>query len=455
MSWRRRGHLEVRADGPQRELLLPVMQVIRVEEIAGGPLLLAAITALVWSNLAPASYHAAWQMPVSFDLAGLVWQHDLHHLINDVLLPLFFFVAGLELKRELVRGELSSVRAAALPLVMAVGGMAVPALAYLGVAAGTPAAGGWGVPVATDIAFALALVAVLGERIPNQVRIALLAFAALDDVGGVIVIAATYQSTLSWPLLGVALALLAGVYTLQRLTMLPAFASILTGLAAFACVMASGLHPTLAGIALGLTVPAAPLIGRKHFLGRARELTDELAGVRDRRARAEERNEDATDMLEREDALLGRLEGLTIGTESVLDRLTRNLNPWVSYLVLPLFALANGGLALQGEAFTDAFSSHAFWGVVAGLALGKPVGIFLLTWAAARLGIVRLPSDMGWGDVAGLGLIAGIGFTVSLFIADLAFGGDARLATAKLGILSASLAAGAAGTALLAWVHRR
>ena len=455
MSWRRRGHLEAQSDGPQRELLLPVMQVIRVEEIAGGPLLLAAITALIWSNLAPAAYHATWQVPVSVDLAGLVWRHDLHHLINDVLLPLFFFVAGLELKRELVRGELSSLRAAALPLVMAIGGMVVPALIYLTVAGGTPAAGGWGVPVATDIAFALALVAVLGDRVPNQVRIALLAFAALDDVGGVVVIAATYQSSLSWPLLAAALVLLAAVYVLQRLTVLPAFVSILTGLAAFACVMASGLHPTLAGIALGLTVPAAPLIGRRHFLRRARQLTEELTSAREQRHRAEQRDEDATTLLEREDALLGRLEGLTIGTESVLDRLTRNLNPWVSYLVLPLFALANGGLALQAQAFTDAIASHAFWAVVAGLALGKPVGIFLLTWTAARLGLVRLPTGMGWGDVAGLGLIAGIGFTVSLFIADLAFGGDARLATAKMGILAASLAAGAAGTALLAWVHRR
>ncbi len=455
MSWRRRGHLEVQADGAQRELLLPVMQVIRVEEIAGGPLLLAAITALIWSNLAPAAYEAAWRLPVSFDVAGLAWRHDLHHLINDVLLPLFFFVAGLELKRELVRGELSSLRAAALPVVMAIGGMVVPALLYLAVAAGTPAAGGWGVPVATDIAFALALVAVLGDRIPNQVRIALLAFAAIDDVGGVVVIAATYQSDLSWPLLGSAVVLLAAVHLLQRLTMLPAVVSILTGLAAFACVMASGLHPTLAGIALGLTVPADPLIGRRHFLERARALTAELDDVRTRRRRAAQRDEDTTTLLEREDALLGRLEGLTIGTESVLDRLTRNLNPWVSYVVLPLFALANGGLALQPQAFADAFASEAFWAVVAGLALGKPLGIVLLTWLAARFGLVRLPAGMGWGDVAGLGLIAGIGFTVSLFIADLAFGGEARLAEAKMGILTASLAAGAAGAAILAWTHRR
>ena len=318
-----------------------------------------------------------------------------------------------------------------------------------------PAAGGWGVPVATDIAFALALVAVLGDRIPNQVRIALLAFAAIDDVGGVVVIAATYQSDLSWPLLGSAVVLLAAVHLLQRLTMLPAVVSILTGLAAFACVMASGLHPTLAGIALGLTVPADPLIGRRHFLERARALTAELDDVRTRRRRAAQRDEDTTTLLEREDALLGRLEGLTIGTESVLDRLTRNLNPWVSYVVLPLFALANGGLALQPQAFADAFASEAFWAVVAGLALGKPLGIVLLTWLAARFGLVRLPAGMGWGDVAGLGLIAGIGFTVSLFIADLAFGGEARLAEAKMGILTASLAAGAAGAAILAWTHRR
>jgi len=364
-------------------------------------------------------------------------------------------VAGLELKRELVRGELSSRKAASLPVVMAIGGMAVPALAFLAVTGGTAAAKGWGVPVATDIAFALALVAVLGDRIPNQVRIALLAFAALDDVGGVIVIAATYQADLSWPLLGLALLLLAVTYGLQRLTVLPAFVPVLTGVGAFLATMGSGLHPTLAGIALGMTVPADPLISRRHYLERSRELTDELDRVRDERLEAEDAGRDPHEQIEQEDALLGRLEGLTIATESVLDRLTRTLNPWVSYLVLPVFALANGGVVLDTDTFGTALSGVAFWGVLAGLVLGKPVGIFTLTWIAARLGLVRLPAGMGWGDVVGVGLVAGIGFTVSLFIADLAFGGEARLESAKLGILTASLAAGALGAAVLAWVHRR
>lgn len=454
---RREGHLKIHAggDGAQREILLPVMQVIRVEEVAGGPLLLAAVTALLWANLAPGTYQATWATPLNVSVAGVAWNHSLFFFINDFLLPLFFFVAGLELKRELVRGELSSLKAASLPVVMAIGGMAVPALAFLAVTSGTEAARGWGVPVATDIAFALALVAVLGKRIPNQVRIALLAFAALDDVGGVIVIAATYQSALAWPLLALALVLLAAVYVLQRLSVLPAFIPVLTALGTFVAVMASGLHPTLAAIALGLTVPAAPLISRQDYLERSRELTGQLEEVRKRRLEAEERGRDPHEHLEQEDALLGRLEGLTIATESVLDRLTRTFNPWVSYLVLPLFALANGGVILDGNALGTAASGVVFWGVLAGLVIGKPLGIFTLTWLAARLGLVRLPAGMGWGDVLGLGLIAGIGFTVSLFIAELAFGGEARLESAKLGILGASVTAGALGAAVLAWIHRK
>lgn len=453
---RRQGHLEIHAgeDGVQREILLPVMRVIRAEEIAGGPLLLAAIAALLWANLAPSAYATFWETPFAITLAGASWQHTLHHVVNDVMLPLFFFVAGLELKRELVRGELSSLKAASLPLVMAIGGMAVPALFYLSVAAGTDTTHGWGVPVATDIAFALALIAVLGDRVPNQVRIALLAFAALDDVGGVIVIAATYQSSLSWPLLGLAVVLLGGVYGLQRLTVLPAFITVLAGLGTFIAVMASGLHPTLAGIALGLTLPADPLISRKHYLCRSRELTADLDEARQRRLEAERDGRDPHEFLESEDALLGRLEGLTISTESVLDRLARNLNPWISYLVLPVFALANGGLMLNPDTVATAVSGTVFWAVLAGLLLGKPAGIFGLTWLCARMNLVRLPSGMHWGDVVGLGFVAAVGFTVSLFIGDLAFGGEQRLESAKLGILSASLLGGTIGVLTLAWCHR-
>ncbi len=392
---------------------------------------------------------------VALSVFGLEWHRPLHVVVNDLLLPLFFFVAGLELKRELVRGELSSLRVASLPLTMAIGGMGIPPLVYLAVSAGTDAATGWGIPVATDIAFALALVGVLGDRVPNQVRIALLAFAALDDVGGVIIIAATDQSAVAWLPLASAGALLAATYGLQRLTLLPAFVAILSALATFVAVMVAGLHPTLAGIALGMTIPAAPLIGRRHYLTRVRPLTDALQAAREQRAGREARGEDVHELMEEEDALLGRLEALTIGTESVLDRLSRTLNPWVSYLVLPLFALANGGVTLDVENVRSALSGTAFWGVFAGLGLGKPLGIVIATWVAVRLGLARLPAGMAWGDVAGLGLIAGIGFTVSLFIAELAFAGGHLLIAAKLGILAASVVSGLAGAGILAWMHRR
>jgi NhaA family Na+:H+ antiporter len=296
---------------------------------------------------------------------------------------------------------------------------------------------------------------VLGDRIPNQVRIALLAFAALDDVGGVIVIAATYQSSLSWPLIGLGALLVLAVFGLQRLRVLPALLSILVGLAAFGAVLASGLHPTLAGIALGFAVPTAPLISRGHYLRRSREIAAELTELRNQRIERESRDLEAVELVEQEDELLGRLEALTVGTESSQDRISRSLNPWVSYVVLPLFALANGGVMLNAETFSTALSGPAFWGVVAGLVIGKPLGILGLTWLACRLGIARLPDTMGWGDVAGLGLVAGIGFTVSLFIGELAFGGQPLLPAAKLGILCASLLAGLCGALRLAWVHRR
>jgi Na+:H+ antiporter, NhaA family len=364
-----------------------------VEAISGIALLVAALLALVWANSPLASsYHALWHLPVPLSLGAMLPQQDLHFWINDALMGVFFLVVGMEIRREMHDGALAGLRQAALPLLAAAGGVLVPALIYL--AFNTPPARlqGWAVPTATDIAFALGALALLGRSIPASVRVLLLALAIVDDIAAVLIIAFVYAAGLDYSGLLVAGAGVLLVLGMQRIGVRSAWAYLLPGAVVWLGLLKTGIHPTLAGVVLGLMTP----------LRDVRSLTD-------------------------------------------------TLHPWVAFGVMPLFALANAGVSLGGVDLAERDALWVLTGTVMALVIGKPLGVIGISWLAVRLGWCRLPAGVSWGGVVLIGLLAGIGFTMSIFVAMLAFTDDSLLGAAKLGVLIGSGLAGALG---LAWGMR-
>jgi Na+:H+ antiporter, NhaA family len=385
---------------PPRRLGRALRTFLRTE-VAGGLVLLAAtVVALGWAN-SPfhASYETLWHTELRVAVGGFEIAEDLRHWVNDALMALFFFVVGLEIKRELVAGELSDRRNAALPAIAALGGMVLPALLYLLVNVGDGAGRGWGIPMATDIAFAVGVLAVLGPRVPPGLKIFLLSLAIVDDVGAIVVIALFYSGGLAAQWLAVAAGLLVVVVALQRanVTWVPLYA--IVGAGVWLATFESGVHATIAGVALGLLTPARPT---------------------------------------------------EPGAVSAAERLERLLHPWTSFVVIPVFALANAGLRIDPATVTSALTSRVSLGIVAGLVIGKLVGVSAASWLAVRAGWGRLPAGVGWRHVVGAAAVAGIGFTVSLFIVGLAFDDAELQENAKLGVFLGSLIAGSVGAALLA-----
>jgi NhaA family Na+:H+ antiporter len=363
----------------------------------------------------------------------------LHHWINDGLMVLFFFVVGLEIKRELVLGELAGLRRAALPAAIALGGMVVPAGIYAAINGVAPggAVHGWGVPMATDIAFAVGVLALLGDRVPNAVRVLLLAFAIVDDIGAILVIAIFYTEQLSMTALALAAILVVIVYVMRLIGVLDIMPYIFVGGLVWACLLSSGVHATIAGVVLGLMTPSAPWFDMRRFS----EALDSLQADYNEAMRQGDE--------ETASYILGKIEHLTQGTESILDRLIRVLHPWTAFVVLPVFALANAGVALNAQSLALAFSSPVMWGVALGLLVGKPVGTTLMAWICVKLGLVSLPEGTDFRQLFGIGLLGAIGFTVALFITDLAFVDPVRIDASKIGILGASTVAGIAGITYL------
>jgi NhaA family Na+:H+ antiporter len=390
-------------------------------ETAGGILLVAAtVAATVWAN-SPwrHSYESFWATTISVEIGPYRFHEDLAHVVNDLLMALFFFVVGMEIKRELVLGELRDRRAVGLPAMAALGGMLVPAAIFLVFNASGDGVSGWGIPMATDIAFALGVVALLGPRVPSAVKVLLLTLAIVDDIGAIAVIAVFYTDGLR-PGLAVAAAAIAGLVALMhRVNVTYSPVLVLTGLALWLVVYESGVHATIAGVVLGLLTPARPM---------QTELEADLLENRD-------------DLHADEVRATARLIG---GSVSACDRLIDALHPWTSYVIVPIFALANAGIQLSGGAFAD--PSSVLVGVTVALVAGKLIGITTFSWIAVRLGLGRLPDGTGWRHIAGVGAVAGIGFTVSLFITDLAFDSETRQAEAKIGILTASLLAATLGS---------
>jgi Na+:H+ antiporter, NhaA family len=422
-------------------LLRPVQRFIELEAASSLLLLFCAVVALVWANsrFADAYFHL-WETPVGITVGGWSLTETLHHWINDGLMAIFFFVIGLEIKREVLVGELASPRRAALPLAAALGGMIVPAAIYSAFNAGSPALRGWGIPMATDIAFALGVLTLLGSRAPLALKVFLTALAIVDDLGAVLVIALFYTSELSTTALGFALLLLAAMVGLNRGGVRHPLAYLLLGIALWLAVLKSGVHATVAGVLAALTIPAWQRIDAGRFAQHARATLDSFEAGGER---GEER------LANEQQSAVEELEDACEAVQSPLARLEHSLHDWVVFFIMPVFALANAGVQLTGG-IGSALLSPVALGIVLGLFLGKQVGVLAFAWLSVRLRLAALPESVSWRQLYGVSVLCGIGFTMSLFIANLAFLADHEtLDVAKTATLTGSLISGVVGFLLL------
>lgn len=412
-----------------RTVAQPIQRFLAVEASGGLLLVAAAVVALVWANSPwSGSYDALWSTELTLDLGGRVLSEDLRHWVNDGLMTLFFFVIGVEIKHELAAGELRTLRQAAIPVAGAVGGMVAPAVIYAVLNAGGDGGAGWGIPMATDVAFAVGVLALLGSRAPAALKVLLLGLAIVDDIGAIVVIAVFYADGLEWRWLAAAIIGLGVVAVLnaRKVRFLPVYVGL--GAAIWLATFESGVHATIAGVALGLLTPSRPLlddVDADRIAGHLSTDTDVTA--------AEVR---ATSFELRESV-------------AVTERLADQLHPWTSYLIVPVFALANAGVELSGEALGDAATSAVTLGVALGLVIGKVLGVTGAIALAVRLGVGRLPEGVTMRHVLGMAGLAGIGFTVSIFVAELAFTDHGLADQAKIGVLAASLLAALLGAAIL------
>ncbi|MFP6663519.1 MAG: Na+/H+ antiporter NhaA [Deltaproteobacteria bacterium] len=422
----------------------PFQRFIELETGGAILLLIMTIVAVTWAN-SPwgASYDHFWHTPVTIGFGHDPFTLSLAHWVNDGLMAIFFFVVGMEIKREVVLGELSSIQRAMLPLIAAVGGMVVPALIYASFHQGGPAASGWGVPMATDIAFAVAALAALGSRVPASLKIFLLALAIADDLGAVLVIAVFYTEQINTQSLMLCFAAL-GLVLIMNIAGVRAFLAYwLVGALAWFLMYESGVHATIAGVLLGLLTPASADTGERETL------VDAAKGHFSNLADTFRSDQQADYGGHKKAHIFGQLQGAYIGSQSPLDYLTNLLEKWVAFFIMPLFALANAGVIFDSSVFGDPTSRMVGVAVAAGLLLGKPLGIGLFSFVAVKLKIAAMPTGTNWGALLGVGLLAGIGFTMSLFVTNLAFSDPMLIAGSKIGIFGGSLIAAILGIALL------
>lgn len=424
-----------------KRFVRPLVRFTRIEASSGIVLLTAAVAAIVWANSAYSdTYFQILDTPLTIDFGPFHLDETLQHLINDGLMAIFFFVVGLEIKREMIVGDLRDPKAAALPVMAALGGMIFPAVIYLvlNAGAGGEAIRGWGIPVATDIAFAIGVVALLGTKVPSGAKLFLLAVAIADDIGAIVVIALFYTEDLNPGYMALAIGGLVMIWVASKIRIRSLVFYVPVALAVWFFTLESGIHATLAGVALGFLTPARPLYHPPEFDQQARAILDEYPFEPDSLRVQEHADHEALLLSE-------------IATEAVspLSRIEHRLLIWSSFLVVPLFALANAGVDFRNISFGAAVTSSVALGVALGLVVGKIIGISLFTFAAVRTGLGRLPAGTGWSHMMGLAAVAGIGFTVSLFVAGLAFDDPGLSDLAKVGIFTGSLVAGVVGTALL------
>lgn len=410
----------------------PFLRFAKVEAAGGIVLAVSTIIALAWANSRwEGLYHHLLETPIAITLGRFTLSESVHAWINDGLMTLFFFLVGLEIKRELLDGELSTLRRATFPFLAALGGMVGPAALYLWMAHGSPAQRGWAIPMSTDIAFTLGVLTFLGKRVPVALKVFVTALAIVDDIFAVIVIALFYTTGINYIALGVGVAglllsLLANVLGVRK----PAVYAMI-GITVWIGMLHSGVHATLAGILLAFTIPTRTYLDESTFVMRSRALLAERSGNTE---------QEIVDGLQQHLAYLG----------SPLHRIEHNLQPWISFVVMPLFALANAGLSFS-SGLSGAAHQPVTWGIVLGLFFGKPFGIFLFAWLAVVTKAGLRPEGTSWGQIFGAAWLCGIGFTMSLFIATLAFDDPHILEMSKLAILSASFAAALCGSLVMDW----
>jgi NhaA family Na+:H+ antiporter len=424
---------------PARRLLEPLERFVKIEAASGIVLIVAALAALLWANSPWAhSYHDFWHAPVTLGVGPWVSSQSLHFWINEGLMSIFFLVVGLEIRREIHEGALSTLRQAALPAVAALGGVMVPALIYFAFASADPQLRhGWAIPTATDIAFAVGVLTLLGRRVPPALRAMLLALAIIDDIAAIVIIGLFYSTGVTFAALGIAALGLIIALLFQRLGIRSAWIYVIPGFVTWIGMLGAGVHPAIAGVLLGLITPVAHPYAVGNALDRAADALRRFG------ERSRKQHSDPHHLSEP----LHELRDAEIDLLPPAHRVELALHPWVAFGVMPLFALANAGVTLSGLEFDRPFVTVA-GGVALGLFLGKPLGILLATLVGVRLGLCKLPAGVTRSGILVLGCLGGIGFTMSIFIAELSFSNATSLAAAKFAVLGASTAAAVVGFAL-------
>lgn len=425
---------------PIDKLVRPVSKFIRLEYTSGIVLFLGVLIAIGWVNSPWAeSYHHIWEIKFSLGFDEQVLSHPLHLWINDGLMAIFFFVIGLELKREFLDGELSTAKKAALPMFAALGGMLIPAAIYFLINRNTESANGWGIPMATDIAFALALLTLAGKHIPPSVKVFLSALAVADDLGAVLVIAFFYSADLNFMPLIIGGIFLAALIIGNVVGIRNSAFYLLLGFGVWVGFLLSGVHATIAGVLVAFTIPATTKINEKRYSERLRELSYEFD---------EEIPNCSTLITPKQQHTIEHIKSLSLAAQTPLQKIEHALHPWVAFIIMPLFALANSGIVIGSDFFSSLLNPVSI-GVISGLIVGKFVGVLLFTWAIVKSGFAALPDNATWGHITGVAALAGIGFTMSLFVSGLAFNRPEFMDQAKYGILIASVIAGTLGITLL------
>lgn len=428
--------------GPLPRLVVqPTIRFMRIEAAAGIVIVLGALIALIWANVDSHSYESFWHTPIIFDFDIITLEESLEGWVNDALMVMFFFVVGMEIKREVTHGELADRRAAAFPVLAALGGMVVPAALFTLVNLNSGGGAGWGIPVATDIAFAIGVLTLLGNRVPIQLKVFLLALAVADDIGGILIIAVFYTDNVELGWLAAAFGFIALIFVMQRIGIRSIPAYILAGLGLWLATFESGIEPTIAGVALGLMTPAGALYDPDRLPG---QITRRVALFEEALAEPNVHTREETAI-----EAVREIEELTRESAGPLQRVEHFLSPWSAFVVIPIFALANAGVQLGGDVIDDALSSSVAWGIAIGLIGGKFLGVLLFAWLAVRLHLAIKPDVIHWRQIAGVSLLAGIGFTVAIFIAGLAYDDQALIEEAKIGILAASIVAAVMGYSFL------
>jgi NhaA family Na+:H+ antiporter len=425
------------------QILRPAQQFFDKEASSSILLIAATAIALFWVNSSIGeTYHSFWHTEISFTFGHFHISKTLLHWVNDGLMSLFFFTVGLEIKREILVGELATPKKALLPVIAALGGMIVPGLIYAAINAGSPTIHGWGIPVATDIAFALGAVAVFGRKLPVGLRIFLAAFAIADDLGAVVIIAIFYTKEIVWSNLIISLFLIFGLAVANFFWIRQTLIYAILGLAVWFFVLGSGVHPTIAGVIVSLFVPARGRYDTDNFLQNVKKITEKFE--------CEEQSCGYSILLNQEHLYaVQALELACHDVETPLQRLMHALHPWVAFLILPLFAMGNTGLIFRGIVFSEAVSNPVILGIIFGLVVGKPIGILLFSYLSVKTGIASLPQEVRWSHIFGGAMLGGIGFTMSLFLSELSFADPHIIDYARIAILTGSILSAVFGMSYL------